>query len=156
MLSRMTSKNNNYVLVYQKLLHSPNCSVGPTFDLYDLWYPPLNMCLIKRTLWVIAIKKLDLGGRRTLGIVMKRRPFQASRENPPNLCLTNMAIHDDMGMFGWLLFVAWLHELGRREPGSRDATNLLAPTEPGPGCFEYRVSLAPHLHAGNQTHTSHE
>jgi hypothetical protein len=58
-------------------------------------------------------------------------------------------------LFGWLLRVARLHEPGRREPGSRDTTNLLAPVEPGSGCFKYRASLAPHLHAGNQTHTSH-
>jgi hypothetical protein len=60
------------------------------------------------------------------------------------------------GMFGWLLSVAWLHEPGRREPGSRDAINLLAPAESGSGCFEYRASLTLHLHVGNQTHTSHE
>jgi hypothetical protein len=57
--------------------------------------------------------------------------------------------------FGWLLSIAWLHKPGRRKPGSRDATNLLAPAEPGPRCFEYRASLVPHLHADNQTHTSH-
>jgi hypothetical protein len=32
-------------------------------------------------------------------------------------------------MFGWLLSVVWLYEPDQREPGSRDATNLLAPTE---------------------------
>ena len=58
-------------------------------------------------------------------------------------------------MFGWLLSLAWLHEPGRRNPGSRDATNLLAPGEPGPECFDYRASLVPHLHVGNQTHTSY-
>jgi hypothetical protein len=58
-------------------------------------------------------------------------------------------------LFGWLLRVARLHEPGRQEPGSRDATNFLVLAEPGPGCFKYRASLAPHLHAGNQTHTSH-
>jgi hypothetical protein len=55
-------------------------------------------------------------------------------------------------LFGWLLPVARLHEPGRRESGSRDTTNLLAPAEPGPGCFKYRASLTPHPHAGNQTH----
>jgi hypothetical protein len=64
--------------------------------------------------------------------------------------LVNMIVI--ISMFGWLLSVAWLHEPSRREPGSRDATNLLAPTEPGPGCFEYCASLAPYLHACNQTH----
>jgi hypothetical protein len=67
-------------------------------------------------------------------------------------------------MFGWLLSVACLYELDRRclyeldrrEPSSRDATNLLASAEPAPGRFEYRASLAPYLHAGNQTHTSHK
>src|SRR5688572_29470583 len=58
-------------------------------------------------------------------------------------------------MFGWLLHVARLHEPCWREPGSRDATNLLASVEPGSGCFKYRASLTPHLHARNQTHTSH-
>jgi hypothetical protein len=58
-------------------------------------------------------------------------------------------------MFGWLLPVARLYEPGRRESGSRDVINLLEPAEPGPGCFKYRASLTPHLHAGNQTHTSH-
>jgi hypothetical protein len=59
------------------------------------------------------------------------------------------------GLFGWLLPVAWLHETGRRKPGSIDATNLPAPAEPGPGCFKFHAGLNPHLHAGNQTHTSH-
>jgi hypothetical protein len=57
-------------------------------------------------------------------------------------------------LFGWLLRIARLHDPGRREPGSRDATNLLAPVEPGSGCFKYRVSLALYLHVGNHTHTS--
>lgn len=63
--------------------------------------------------------------------------------------------HTTIRLFGWLLRVARLHEPGRREPGSRDVTNLLAPTEPGPECFKYRASLVSHLHAGNQTYTSH-
>jgi hypothetical protein len=58
-------------------------------------------------------------------------------------------------LFGWLLAVVWLHELDRREPGSRDATNLLVPAEHGPECFKYRASVVPHLHTGNQTHTLH-
>jgi hypothetical protein len=58
-------------------------------------------------------------------------------------------------LFGWFLPVARLHEPGRRELDSRDATNLHASAEPGQGCFKYCASLAPHLHAGNQTHTSY-
>jgi hypothetical protein len=56
----------------------------------------------------------------------------------------------------WLLSVIWLYESGQRESSFRDTTNLLVLVEPGLGCFEYRVSLAPYLHEGNQTHTSHE
>jgi hypothetical protein len=74
--------------------------------------------------------------------------------------LLHSLLHRRMGgptylLFGWLLPVARLHEPGRSEPGSRDTINLLAPAEPGPECFKYRASLTPHLHAGNQTHTSH-
>jgi hypothetical protein len=58
-------------------------------------------------------------------------------------------------LFGWLLPVARLHESGRRELSFRDANNLLAHAESGPGCFKYRASLTPHLYAGNQIHTSH-
>jgi hypothetical protein len=58
-------------------------------------------------------------------------------------------------LFSWLLRVARLYKLGRQEPGSRDTTDLLAPAEPGPGCFKYRASMTLYLHAGNQTHTSH-
>jgi hypothetical protein len=58
-------------------------------------------------------------------------------------------------MLGWLLRVVRLHESGRRESRFRDASNLLAPVELGSRCFKYRASLASHLHAGNQTHTSH-
>jgi hypothetical protein len=66
-----------------------------------------------------------------------------------------ISYRDIIRLFGLLLRVTRLHEPGRRDPGSRDVTNLLAHAKPGPECFKYRVSLAPHLHADNQTHTSH-
>ena len=59
------------------------------------------------------------------------------------------------GLFGWFLSPTWLCEPGSLEPGSGDATNLLVSGEPGPGCFKYRASLDPNLHAGNQTQSSH-
>jgi hypothetical protein len=57
-------------------------------------------------------------------------------------------------MFGWLLPVVRLHELGRCKLGFRDVTNLLAPIEPGSGCFKYRGAW---LHICTQVtkHTPH-
>jgi hypothetical protein len=45
-------------------------------------------------------------------------------------------------LFGWLLPVARVHEPGRREPGFRDATNLLASAEPGLRCVGDLLSNA--------------
>jgi hypothetical protein len=63
-----------------------------------------------------------------------------------------------MTRYFWFFWLAsprnltWLYDPDRREPRSRDTTNLLTPVEPSPGRFKYRASLTSRLHISKQTH----